>query len=48
VVAGMVREVPMYTVFRGIFPFFIAMVVCIALIVVFPKIALFLPDSMMK
>lgn len=48
VVAGMVREVPMYTVFRGILPFFIAMVLCIALIVVFPKIALFLPDSMMK
>jgi C4-dicarboxylate transporter, DctM subunit len=48
VVAGMIREVPMYTVFRGVLPFFIAMVLCIALIVVFPKIALFLPDSMMK
>jgi tripartite ATP-independent transporter DctM subunit len=48
VVAGMVKEVPMYTVFRGILPFFLAMIVCIVLIIIFPQIALFLPNTMIK
>ena len=37
-------DVPIYTVFRGIWPFVIAMVVCIALLIAFPQIALFLPS----
>jgi tripartite ATP-independent transporter DctM subunit len=48
VVAGMVKEVPMYSIFRGILPFFIAMVVCIGLIIIFPNIALILPNTMIK
>ena len=48
VVAGMVREVPMYTIFRGIIPFFFALIVCIALLTALPQIALFLPHSMIK
>lgn len=48
VVAGMVREVPMYTIFKGIIPFFFAMIVCIVLLTALPQIALFLPHSMMK
>lgn len=48
VVAGMVREVPMYTIFRGILPFFFAMVICIVILTVFPQIALFLPSTMME
>ena len=46
VIAGMARDVPMYTIFRGIWPFVFAMVVCIALLIVFPQIALFLPKHM--
>lgn len=48
VVAGMVREVPMYSVFRGVVPFFFAMIVCVILLIAFPQIALFLPNSMIK
>jgi len=46
VIAGMARDVPMYTIFKGIWPFVFAMVVCIALLIVFPQIALFLPKHM--
>jgi TRAP-type C4-dicarboxylate transport system permease large subunit len=46
VIAGMARDVPMYTIFKGIWPFVFAMVVCIVLLVIFPQIALFLPKHM--
>lgn len=46
VLSGMVREVPMYTVFRGIIPFLLMMVLCIALVIAFPQLALFIPDHM--
>ncbi|GAI12366.1 unnamed protein product, partial [marine sediment metagenome] len=45
-IAGVSKDVPLYTIFRGILPFLIAMVVCIALIVAFPEIATFLPSTM--
>jgi C4-dicarboxylate transporter, DctM subunit len=48
VVAGMVKDVPTYTVYRGIFPFLAAMLVCLALIIAFPQIALFLSQNMIK
>ena len=48
VVSGMLRDVPMYTVFRGIIPFFFALMLCIVLVIVFPQIALFLPNTMME
>jgi tripartite ATP-independent transporter DctM subunit len=46
VIAGMARDVPMYTIFRGIWPFVFAMAVCITLLIIFPQIALFLPKHM--
>ncbi len=48
VVAGMVPEVSTYTVYRGILPFLAAMIVCVALVVAFPQIAMFLPGTMIK
>ncbi len=39
-------KVPMYTVFAGIFPFALAMIVCIVILIAFPQIALFLPKFM--
>jgi tripartite ATP-independent transporter DctM subunit len=36
-------DVPMETIFKGIFPFFICMLVCVVILVIFPQIALFLP-----
>ncbi|RTZ92506.1 MAG: C4-dicarboxylate ABC transporter permease [Deltaproteobacteria bacterium] len=47
VLHGVVKDVPMYTIFRGILPFWIAMIICIIILVMFPQIALFLPNTMM-
>jgi C4-dicarboxylate transporter DctM subunit len=46
VIAGVAKDVPMYNIFRGIFPFLIADIVCAIMLIAFPKIALFLPMSM--
>ena len=46
IMRGVAKEVPMYTIFKGLFPFVVAMVVCVALILAFPDIALFLPNTM--
>ncbi len=37
---------PLESIFRGVVPFFIAMVVCVILLAIFPEIALFLPQTM--
>jgi C4-dicarboxylate transporter DctM subunit len=42
VISGMAKDVPMGTIFRGIFPFWIAMLVCVLILTIFPQIALFL------
>jgi TRAP-type C4-dicarboxylate transport system permease large subunit len=46
IVGGIVKEVPMYAIFRGVMPFFIAMIICLIILMVFPQIALFLPRTM--
>ncbi len=46
VISGIVRDVPMSKVFRGILPFFVAMLVCLVLLLLFPGLALFLPSTM--
>ncbi|MGD9045367.1 MAG: TRAP transporter large permease subunit, partial [Desulfobacterales bacterium] len=46
VIKGVAKDVPMYTIFRGIWPFWIAMLVCLIILTIFPEIALFLPDTM--
>lgn len=48
VVKGLVPDVPMSTVFRGIFPFWLAMLVCVVILTVFPQIALIIPDTMIR
>jgi C4-dicarboxylate transporter DctM subunit len=45
VVHGVTR-VPLETVFRGVMPFFLMMVLCLALLYAFPQISLFLPGIM--
>jgi len=44
--AGVVKDVPMQTIFRGAVPFLIAMVAVVIVITFFPKICLFLPSMM--
>ncbi len=46
--SSVARDVPMETIFRGILPFFLCMVVCIILLVFFPQIALYLPNLFFK
>jgi len=46
VVKGVAQNVPLNTIFKGIWPFWLAMLVCLAILVVFPQIALFLPNTM--
>ncbi|MFC1982937.1 TRAP transporter large permease [Chloroflexota bacterium] len=41
-------DVPLSTVFRGILPFWVAQGVCVAILIIFPQIALFLPTFLMK
>lgn len=46
VIRGIARDVPMYTIFQGALPFVLAMGICVAMVVTFPQIALFLPNAM--
>ena len=48
VVKGVAGDVPMGQIFAGIVPFWIAMIVCVALLIAFPGIALVLPNTMMR
>lgn len=42
VISGMAQDVPMYTIFKGIVPFLLAIIVMIAILILFPEIALVL------
>ncbi len=44
VVAGVDRETPVMTIFKGIWLYLLAIFVCMGLLIIFPQIALFLPD----
>jgi len=44
--AGVVKDVPMQTIFRGAVPFLFAMVAVVIVITFFPEICLFLPSMM--
>jgi tripartite ATP-independent transporter DctM subunit len=47
ILSGMAKHIPMYTIFRGIVPFFFAMLVCVIILIAFPEIATFLPKTML-
>jgi C4-dicarboxylate transporter, DctM subunit len=46
IVAGMAKDVPMSTIFKGVTPFVIAMAIGITILMVFPQIATFLPGAL--
>jgi len=46
VVKSIAREVPLARMFRGVLPFWGAMMVCVLLLVAFPGVATFLPQTM--
>jgi len=48
IVKGLVPDVPMSEIFYGVLPFWFAMMACIAILIVFPDIALFIPNTMIR
>lgn len=46
--SGIVKEVPLYTIYKGALPFFATMVILIGLVIVFPEIALWLPQTIRR
>jgi len=44
VIKGIAKDVPLETIFKGIFPFLIAMILTTILLIFFPSIATFLPN----
>jgi len=48
IVKGLVPDVPVADIFKGVLPFWIAMGVCIAILIMFPQIATFIPDTMIN
>ncbi|MHB8763611.1 MAG: TRAP transporter large permease [Deferrisomatales bacterium] len=44
IIRGVAGDIPLETIFRGIFPFLAALVLCTVLLVAFPQIALYLPS----
>jgi tripartite ATP-independent transporter DctM subunit len=46
VVHGIARDVPLETIFKGVMPLLAALIICNILLLLFPEIALFLPNLM--
>lgn len=46
IVKSVARDVPMSKIFAGVLPFWLAMLVALALLVAFPQISLYLPNTM--
>lgn len=46
VMAGVAKDVPMYTIFRGIVPFVLCLLICLVILIAFPQIVLVLPNMM--
>jgi C4-dicarboxylate transporter DctM subunit len=43
-----ITKIPTSTIYAGVYPFLISLVVCMILIFIFPGIVLYLPSVMMK
>lgn len=43
VVSGVAKDVPLETIFKGVLPMLLALVICNLMLLIFPQIALFLP-----
>ena len=48
IVKSVAPHVDLRTIFRGVMPFWLAMIVTLVLLVAFPQIALFLPNTMIN
>ena len=43
-----ITKVPMGVIYKGVYPFLIALFLCVALLFVFPELTLYLPSVLMK
>ncbi len=43
IVKGVARDVPLEVIFKGIWPFLLAIIICLAMLIIWPQIATFLP-----
>ena len=46
VVSGLVKDVPAYSVFKGVIPFVVSMCIALIIIISFPQLSLWLPNLM--
>lgn len=46
IIAGIAKDVPLGKVFKGLVPFILALIVAIAIILLFPQLALFIPNML--
>jgi len=44
IVKGVTRDVPLEVIFRGVWPFLFAIIICLALLIIIPGLATFLPS----
>jgi len=44
IIKGVAKDVPLETIFKGVWPFLIALAACIIVLIVFPGMATFLPE----
>jgi tripartite ATP-independent transporter DctM subunit len=47
-VAGVAKDVPVETIFRGVAPFLLSIFLVVFMVTLFPRIALFLPEMMLR
>lgn len=47
IIKGVMPDIPTETIFKGIWPFLIALVACIGLLIIFPQLVTFLPNLLM-
>jgi TRAP-type C4-dicarboxylate transport system permease large subunit len=47
VVAGVRPDIPLQQIFRGVWPFVVADLICVLIFILFPEIVTFLPNLMM-
>jgi len=48
IIKGIAKDVPLEKIFKGVWPFLICILIAIALLIIFPSIATFLPNLLIK
>jgi tripartite ATP-independent transporter DctM subunit len=44
IIKGIAEDIPLETIFKGVWPFVLALLVCIAILIIFPQLVTFLPN----